>query len=386
MSTNFRNRLTMIRRTTLATATLAVVLAGLPAHALPTMIRLGYPNCVSCHISPQGGGLLNPYGRGVDAAQSFRTGEYEPTERKLLRTLSWSGRINQDFRFVSAGTNGSTLRFRSRWMYRNVTNLGKGIRVSAIVTGERDLNPRPSRPYDRAVDTGKVLLSSALVHYRPREGVEFAAGRDMLPTGVNEPNLSLFIKSRNRLGFYDTPMQVKMSWTGARHMIIPYALIPTGNWNRGESESGGGTLAEFDIFGKGKTIAGVNVLRASSPNQNRQLMGFYTRLGFGRWGVFAEHDITDRTLKQPSPVSFRQHATFAKIFWAAREWLVFSLAAERLDVEKPFAENLYAGMIGVGARLTPNVTIGLGARLQQDTFTGARTPSVGFQLKLKTVN
>ena len=31
--------------------------------ALPTMIRLGYVNCAACHVAPQGGGLLNAYGR-----------------------------------------------------------------------------------------------------------------------------------------------------------------------------------------------------------------------------------------------------------------------------------------------------------------------------------
>ena len=330
------------------------------------------------------------YGRGVDNAQSLRAGEYVPTESKLLKRLSWGGRIKQDVRSVSTekaslGTNGSTLGFSTRLMYRNVTYLGKGIRVSAMVTGERPTS-RPSRPYDRAMDTGKVLLSAALVHYNPTEGVEFAAGRDRLPTGINDGNFSVFIKSRNRFGFYDTPTQVKMSWSGARHMVIPYALVRTGNGHRGGGEAGGGTLAEFDVFGRGKTVVGVNVLRASTTNGNRQLFGVYTRLGFGPWGVFAEHDITDRTLKQSSPVSFRQHATFAKVFWAAKEWLVFSLGAERLAVEKLFAENLNAGMIGVSARLTPNFTIGAGARLQRDTLTGKRTPSVVFQLKMKTLD
>ena len=29
-----------------------------PALASPTMIRLGYTDCATCHVSPQGGGLL----------------------------------------------------------------------------------------------------------------------------------------------------------------------------------------------------------------------------------------------------------------------------------------------------------------------------------------
>ena len=71
------------------------------------------------------------YGRGVDNAQSLRAGEYVPTESKLLKRLSWGGRIKQDVRSVSTekaslGTNGSTLGFSTRLMYRNVTYLGKG--------------------------------------------------------------------------------------------------------------------------------------------------------------------------------------------------------------------------------------------------------------------
>src|SRR3981189_208148 len=68
--------------------------------ALPAMIRLGYVNCAACHISPQGGGLLNAYGRSIDEAQSLRGGEYLPTTDAVIRALSWNGRITQDLRFV----------------------------------------------------------------------------------------------------------------------------------------------------------------------------------------------------------------------------------------------------------------------------------------------
>src|SRR5262245_33241705 len=79
----------------------AIVAAGLtPAFGLPTMIRLGYPNCASCHASPQGGGLLNEYGRGIDEAQSLRAGEYDAASAKLPAGLSFGGRFDQDFRVL----------------------------------------------------------------------------------------------------------------------------------------------------------------------------------------------------------------------------------------------------------------------------------------------
>ena len=37
------------------------------AQAFPEMIRLGYVNCTSCHVSPNGGGLLTDYGRSISS-------------------------------------------------------------------------------------------------------------------------------------------------------------------------------------------------------------------------------------------------------------------------------------------------------------------------------
>ncbi|MBC7533669.1 MAG: hypothetical protein H7318_19050 [Oligoflexus sp.] len=35
------------------------------AAAFPEMVRKGYPNCVTCHVSPAGGGVLTEYGREI---------------------------------------------------------------------------------------------------------------------------------------------------------------------------------------------------------------------------------------------------------------------------------------------------------------------------------
>ena len=42
-----------------------------PVSAHPYFIRLGYSSCTACHISPQGGGILTPYGGGVERALSL---------------------------------------------------------------------------------------------------------------------------------------------------------------------------------------------------------------------------------------------------------------------------------------------------------------------------
>src|SRR5947208_11326705 len=104
------------------TALLLVILVSWerPAAALPTMIRLGYTNCAACHIAPQGAGLLNNYGRGIDEAQSLRAGEYD---------ADVIGRFIQDVRSVTqeqistATGKPVTNLVRSRLIYRNSTEL-----------------------------------------------------------------------------------------------------------------------------------------------------------------------------------------------------------------------------------------------------------------------
>jgi hypothetical protein len=369
---------------------LIVLAHAAPAHALPTMIRLGYTGCATCHYAAQGGGPLNPYGKSIDEAQSLRAGEYRPRDGRVVKALTWNGRIAQDLRLVMPmqrtwsahdPVEGSV---RARLQYRNFTQLPRGFAVHVMVTGETDDAPRPVRTYDPAFQSSSPIVNIALIQYRIRPGLEIAAGRDQLPVGVNVPDTSLFFRSRNRLGFYDTPTQIRMHWEGKHHRVIPFGYGPGGNEPSGERESGGGAIAEFDVFGNGHSMVGVDGLRGESRNGSRSVLGVHARLGFGAWGILAQHDITDRD-RDLASASFRQHATYGHVFWAAREWLVFSGIGERLSVENPFDERRNGGAVEVAARLTSVATIGASFRVQHDPVADRVARSITFQLALKTV-
>jgi hypothetical protein len=366
---------------------IVVVLAiapALPASALPTMIRIGYTGCASCHYSPQGAGPLNDYGKGIDQAQSLRGGEYQAA-------VDEHRRITHDLRMVLQETstwvenqsrpNG----FRPRLMYRNVTQLSKAFRVSGMATLEGATALRPVRSYDPPTRDSTLFVNSALVHYRPIETLEFAAGRDQLPSGVNVPDLGTYIKSRNRLGYYDSPTQLKMYWWGKRHQVTPFVYGPAGNEVSGEREKGGGTLAEFDVLGNQRTVVGGSYLNGTARNGDRRLVGGYARLGFGKWGILGEHDVTDFTRRVLNHTSFRQHASYAQVFYAPRDWLVLYGTGERLRVEQPFAQRLNAARIDVAARLASEATIVLSTRVERNLMTGQLSKSIILQTAFKTV-
>jgi hypothetical protein len=157
-------------------------------------------NCLwktlSCHISPQGGGLLNLYGRGIDQAQSMVGGEYTPWQSRFSELLNMEGRITQDVRSmirqsdVSTTGKPGTQTFRSRFIYRNATELGRGVRLTGTITGENTKAPRPSLAYNLPAKPAQLFVNTALLSYRMRPTLEMAAGRDQLPVGVNISDLS----------------------------------------------------------------------------------------------------------------------------------------------------------------------------------------------------
>jgi hypothetical protein len=359
------------------------LLSAAPASALPTMIRLRYIDCASCHIAPQGGGPLTAYGRGIDIAQSLRVSED--------RTIDDNRRVTQDLRFVvqeqgtwASGTGGVNF-FRPRLLYRNATAISNALRVSAMVTAESAHAPRPALGYDPAARSSTIFVNTALIHYKPSAALELAFGRDQLPSGVNVPDLAFYVKSRNRLGYYDAPTQLKMFWGARRYHITPFVYAPGGNEPAGERESGAGSLAEVDVLGHQRTIAGVTFQRGTARNGGRRMVGAYARLGFGQWGILAEHDVTDRTRNDLGGVAFRQTASYAHVFWAVREWLVASGIGERLRVEAPFAESLNAGKVELAARLSNHATVVAGTRFERNVLTQRWARSVIVQMAFKTV-
>jgi hypothetical protein len=68
---------------------LALLSFSQPLWAYPEMVRHGYAQCIACHISPAGGGVLNSYGRQL-AAEVLSTWSYKNESQFLHSSIGES--------------------------------------------------------------------------------------------------------------------------------------------------------------------------------------------------------------------------------------------------------------------------------------------------------
>jgi hypothetical protein len=351
------------------------------ALASPTMIRLGYSDCATCHISPQGGGLLTTYGRGIDVAQSLRAREYQPPDADH-RTLVY------DVRFIAAGQEADTFSSSSiiksstfQVFLRSTARVSEHTRVISTFA----LASPTLLASKQAAGAATFTVPKAVWAYRPKEGLELDLGREEFPTGLGLPDPQAYMRKSTDPGTTVYPTQVKAFWWNRRFQLTPYAFGPGGDEDPRLRQWGAGALAGVDVW-KQRAIVGVSGLDSRSLAFNRRSVGAYARLGFGRWGVLAEHELTGRSTTDATAQTTQYIAGHTQVFFAPYEWLVTSLGTEELATHGAARGHAYRLAPGAQIRVSENLTAVFTLR---DVFSGVstgRSRTCSIQLAVKTVD
>ena len=352
-----------------------------PAIASPTMIRLGYADCAACHVSPQGGGLLTSYGRGVDVAQSARAREIPPSDADSRRYL-------YDLRLVAVGqqanamaSHTSTTSSTFQVQLRNSLRLNDRHRLTYTLGLSGATVPTSTTQTGRSVE---IIVPKAIWQYRPKHGIELSAGREELPTGVGLPDPQAYMRKSTDPGTTVYPTQVKAFVYTHRLQLTPFVFGPGGDEDPRLQQWGVGGLAGVDVW-KQRAVVGVSLLDSQSPAFDRRSVGAYARLGFGRWGILAQHELTGRSSTAADSLTTQYVSGHTQVFFAAKEWLVTSLGTEELIVDGLTQSRAYRLAPGVQLRASENLTVSFTMR---DTFAGAtngRSRTYSVLAAVKTV-
>src|SRR3954447_1937555 len=367
-------RLRTVHTTRAAIAALLLSAIAGSAEATPNMIRLGYPTCASCHLSPQGGGLLTNYGKGIDAAQTLRPEELKSSEnpdsyRRLPYDMKFSLGVDRDPPSDSAYSFSSSIRAALAISHDQY-----------VVYGLSVGSPSLARTNGKA---GAVSAKMSRLYwlYQPRPGVSFTVGRDDLPSGIGSGGLA-FARATTSPSVSSTPTQAKVFLWNKRWQVAAYGFGPDGNETAPRFEArGGGAVLGANVW-KDRLVVGVTGRTSSADAYDRRNAGVFMRLGLTEhWGALVEHDVTARTTDKGDHLT---HVSgHSEIFYVPFDWLQASIAAE--DVLTIDGGHSYRFSPSASIRLNRNVGLSFSTR-DVNTLSGraiqrSRTYSVSVSVK-----
>ncbi len=353
-----------------ALVALCVLVIAAPAAANPNMIRLGYPLCQSCHLSPQGGGLLTTYGEGIDLAQTLRPREPDNPE---LGEDDLGSRLNYDAR-LSLGIDreppdGATYGFNT-----SLRTAFGFVPSHRLVYTASIRSPTLART--RTSGAVSVSMSRLYWLYQPKKGLQFVVGRDDLPSGLT--GLQSYSRRFNNPSVSQTPTQGKVYWWNDRWQVTAYGYGPDGNeTERRFRARGGGAVIGANVW-RDRAVVGVTTRVSKADAFDRTNAGVFARWGITeRWGILAEHDVTERTTS--TGAEFTHLAGRSEIFYVPFDWLQTALSVDHVTTSGGDDSVRFSPSADV--RLTSNIKLGFGID-HVEVPVESRTYS--FELQVKT--
>ena len=344
----------------------------------PRMISYEYPNCISCHVSVQGRGLLNAYGRGIDLAQSYSQLDYTGlilgrADRSKQTNETWDGRFGNvlmDFVF--------TARLNQQRNPEKTDPTLFGLYRQTIFAGEKDqcrlnteigfrdsgLNDLPLGPHLTATGGGTVFVRKFLFEWRLDDngtsGQEIAIGRDYLPLGLQIDDETAFILHLNHNGVYDFPLQFKYFVWNEKWLTSAFIYAPSFEERSDSREYGGGIL--YERYLSRNLALGVQGLAAFGEAAERLKMGAHVRWGISsNWALLGQVDYSRFRNVASSEVQGDQITAYLQLFYHHYEWLVSSVTVNYAYSDLLAADDhLYSVRYSINARLNRNFSVGLG--------------------------
>jgi hypothetical protein len=243
------------------------------AYAFPEMVRHHYVNCNACHVNPNGGGLLNEYGRGM-SAEVLSTWHYD-SEALFLHGLLKPGTI------PSAINIGGDVRALQLHHESNSVREGRYILMQTALEAAVTVGPITADASYFAPDAMNHVHGE-LTHFfllgSVTDTVQVKAGRFLPAFGVNDPNHTLSPRQNLGFGYGSERNAVETHYSGEQwHLAGGYSVSRAESQVRDKERAGNLQIEKFFLD---KYRVGVSLWAGEGDLQKRWLASIHGILGF----------------------------------------------------------------------------------------------------------
>jgi hypothetical protein len=303
---------------------LSAAIAGNSAHAYPTYQRLGYISCTACHFSPQGGGLLTPYGQSIGATLSAFSKEIEPADEKINQGIQ--ARLID----LSQTSPPNANPFLMQADYLNSAFVTKNVRVDTVFGAAIQQGPN-----FLTVPGGwdDVLVRRLMVNGIINDDSTIQVGRDYYPQGLNIDDHTSFLKMDNKRNVTDYPTQVRYVHQSETLQLIPYLYGPSYEETPENQESGAGGRAEYALANN-NSVGGL-LQFGDTPIVSRSVADGFVRLSNAHWDGLVSEYVFTRFKVHSSGENVNQSTWYVKPYVAFPDWIETGFVYEYLNVTDP---------------------------------------------------
>ncbi len=158
------------------------------AAAFPELVRHGYPNCMACHVSPSGGGVLTEYGQAL-SKELMSTWGFEGEERFLYTIPTTSTlALGGDVRWLNLRDDPPKGNYKERsiWMQRDFE--------AAVTVGKFTVDGTLGVEDPKLDGNLEFISRRHYLLYQAAEAVTLRAGRFYPNFGIYVPDHSSVIR------------------------------------------------------------------------------------------------------------------------------------------------------------------------------------------------
>jgi hypothetical protein len=252
------------------------------AQAYPEMVRHGYVNCNTCHVSLTGGGLLNDYGRELS--------------RELMATWKSDDEKSQEHLFAYGALADAPVSkwlkmgadVREGYVYVNdaqeitgTTYFMQADYEAAAVFGRWTIDSTAGVKQDYPGDPVDFISRRHFVQYALSDEFNLRAGKYIPAYGIDTADHVTITRSALRLGYLYETYNLEASYITEKYNVFVTGIF--GNPDDLSLNLDKGFAVQAAIAPTEKIKVGVNALYGVNPDEKRWLVGPFGLLGFTKY-------------------------------------------------------------------------------------------------------